>query len=91
MIWPAVVKGFFFTRKRIHQAIMRLRHQNKHIREITKTLGVAKSTVWYISKKKERIGELSNTKRPGRLIKEEIFLKKSPLQQLARSRTLSRR
>ncbi len=40
--------------------------QNKPIREIAKTLGVAKTTVWNILKKKERTGELSNTKRPGR-------------------------
>ncbi len=36
------------------------------IRETAKTLGVAKTTVWNILKKKERTGELSNTKRPGR-------------------------
>ncbi len=40
--------------------------QNKPIREIAKTLGVAKTTVWNILKKKERTGELSNTKRPGK-------------------------
>ncbi|XP_039537119.1 uncharacterized protein LOC120485411 [Pimephales promelas] len=40
--------------------------KNKSIREIAKILGVAKSTVWNILKKKERTGELSNTKRPGR-------------------------
>ncbi len=40
--------------------------QNKPIREIAKTLGVTKTTVWNILKKKERTGELSNTKRPGR-------------------------
>ncbi len=34
--------------------------------EIAKTLGVAKTTVWNILRKKERTGELSNTKRPGR-------------------------
>ncbi len=39
--------------------------QNKPIREIAKTLGVAKTTVCNILKKKERTGELSNTKRPG--------------------------
>ena len=50
----------------VKQAIIRLKNQNKPIREITKTLGVAKSTVWNILKKKERTGELSNTKRPGR-------------------------
>ena len=33
---------------------------------MAKTLGVAKSTFWNILKKKERTGELSNTKRPGR-------------------------
>lgn len=50
----------------VKQAIIRLKKQNKPIREIAKTLGVAKSTVWNILKKKERTGELSNTKRPGR-------------------------
>ena len=48
------------------QAIIRLKNLNKPIREIAKTLVVAKSTVWNILKKKERTGELSNTKRPGR-------------------------
>ncbi|XP_067109751.1 intraflagellar transport protein 57 homolog isoform X1 [Osmerus mordax] len=50
----------------VKQAIVRLKNQNKPIREIAKTLGVAKSTVGYILKKIERTGELSNTKRPGR-------------------------
>ena len=50
----------------VKQAIIRLKNLNKPIREIAKTLGVAKSTVWNILKKKERTGELSNTKRPGR-------------------------
>ena len=50
----------------VMQAIIRLKNLNKPIREIAKTLGVAKSTLWYILKKKERTGELSNTKRPGR-------------------------
>ena len=50
----------------VKQAIIRLQNLNKPIREIAETLGVAKSTVWYILKKKERTGELSNTKTPGR-------------------------
>ena len=50
----------------VRQAIIRLKNQNKPIREIAKTLGVAKSTVWNILKKKKRTGELSDTKRPGR-------------------------
>ncbi|XP_062336715.1 intraflagellar transport protein 57 homolog [Osmerus eperlanus] len=50
----------------VKQAIVGLKNQNKPIREIAKTLGVAKSTVGYILKKIERTGELSNTKRPGR-------------------------
>ncbi len=50
----------------VKQAIIRLKKLNKPIREIAKTLGVAKTTVWNILKKKERTGELSNTKRPGR-------------------------
>ena len=33
---------------------------------MAKTVGVAKSTVWYILKKKERTGEVSNTERPRR-------------------------
>uniref|UniRef100_A0A8C5R1Q5 Transposase n=1 Tax=Leptobrachium leishanense TaxID=445787 RepID=A0A8C5R1Q5_9ANUR len=49
----------------VRQAIIRLKNPNKPIREIAKTLGMAK-TVWNILKKKERTGELSNTKRPGR-------------------------
>ena len=50
----------------VKHAIVGLKNRNKPIREMAKTLGVAKSTVWYILKKKERTGELSNTKRPGR-------------------------
>uniref|UniRef100_A0A8C6NVL2 Transposase Tc1-like domain-containing protein n=1 Tax=Nothobranchius furzeri TaxID=105023 RepID=A0A8C6NVL2_NOTFU len=50
----------------VKQAIIRLKKQKKPIREIAKTLGVAKTRVWNILKKKERTGELSNTKRPGR-------------------------
>ena len=50
----------------VKQAIIRLKNQNKPIREIEKTLGVAKSTVWNILKKKESTDELSNTKRLGR-------------------------
>ena len=38
----------------VEQAIIRLKNQNKPIREIAKTLGVAKSIVWNILKKKER-------------------------------------
>ncbi len=49
----------------VKQTIVRLQNQNKSIREIAGTLGVAKSTVWYILRKKERTGELSNIKRPG--------------------------
>ncbi len=46
--------------------IVRLQKQNKSIREIAGTSGAAKSTVWYILRKKDRTGELSNIKRPGR-------------------------
>ncbi len=56
----------------VKQAIIRLKKQNKPIREIAKTLGVAKTTVWNILKKKERTGELSNTKRPGRTRKTTV-------------------
>ena len=77
----------------VKQAIIRLKNQNKPIREIrAKTLGVAKSTVWYILKKREHTGELSNTKRPGRPQKTSVvddrrilsLIKKNPSQQLAR-------
>ncbi|XP_028973852.2 uncharacterized protein LOC114830399 [Esox lucius] len=50
----------------LKQDIIRLKHENKSIRDIAKTLGLSKSTVWYIVKKQERTGELSNRKRPGR-------------------------
>ncbi|CAJ0935833.1 unnamed protein product [Ranitomeya imitator] len=49
----------------VKQAILRLRKQKKPIREIAAILGVAKSTVWYILRKKESTGELINAKRPG--------------------------
>ena len=42
----------------VKQAIIRLKHQNKPIREIAKTSGVAKTTVWYILKKKEYVTRL---------------------------------
>ncbi len=49
------------------QTIVRFQNQNKSITEIAVTLGVAKSTVWYILRKKtECTGELGNIKRPGR-------------------------
>ncbi len=43
-----------------------LQKQNQSFRETAGTLGVAKSTVWYIPRKKEHTGELSNIKRSGR-------------------------
>ncbi len=49
----------------VKQTIVRLQKQNKSIREIAGTLGEVKSTVWYILRKKQRTGELSNIKRPG--------------------------
>ncbi len=57
------VKGSHHTSEK---TIVRLQKQNKSIREIAGTLGVAKLTVWYILRKKERTSELSNIKRPGR-------------------------
>ncbi len=41
----------------VKQAIIRLKKTNKPIREIAKTLGVAKTTVWNILKKEERTGK----------------------------------
>ncbi|MCJ8738187.1 hypothetical protein PDJAM_G00032530 [Pangasius djambal] len=49
----------------VKEAIIRLKKQHKSIREIAKTLGVTKSTVGYILKKKESTGELNNIERPG--------------------------
>ena len=45
------------------QAILKLQIQNKTIQEIDTILGMAKSTVWYIHRKKDITGELSNAKR----------------------------
>ncbi|KAG5857000.1 hypothetical protein ANANG_G00013880 [Anguilla anguilla] len=50
----------------VKQAIMKLKNEKKSIRDIAEKLGVSKSTVWYIVKKQERTGELSNSKRSGR-------------------------
>ncbi len=50
----------------VKQTIVRLQNQNKSIREIAGTLGVAKTTVWFSLRKKERTSELSNIKWPGR-------------------------
>ncbi len=50
----------------VKQTIVRLQKQSKSIWKIEGTFGVAKSTVWYILRKKEHTGELSNIKRPGR-------------------------
>jgi hypothetical protein len=47
----------------VKQAMIRLKNQNKPIKEIAKTLGVAKLTIWYILKKKERTVALRNTKK----------------------------
>ncbi len=57
----------------VKQTIVRLQKQNKFIREIAGTFGVAKSTVCFIlRKKKEHTSELSNIKRPGRLRKTTV-------------------
>ncbi|XP_075437068.1 uncharacterized protein LOC142474739 isoform X2 [Ascaphus truei] len=50
----------------VKQGILKLQKKRKSIREIAGTLGVSKSTVWYILRKQERTGELCSTKRPGR-------------------------
>lgn len=36
----------------VKEAIVRLKKQNKHIREMIETLGLAKSAIWYILKTK---------------------------------------
>lgn len=43
----------------VKQAIIRLQKQNKSIRKIAGTLGVARSTVGFTLRKKEHTGELS--------------------------------
>ena len=50
----------------VKQAIIRLKNQNKPIREIVHLATPNVFAVWNILKKKGRTGELSNTKRPGR-------------------------
>ncbi|XP_044127910.1 uncharacterized protein LOC122921753 isoform X2 [Bufo gargarizans] len=50
----------------VKQEIISLRKKKKSIREISVMLEVAKSTVSNILVKKERTGELENSKRPGR-------------------------
>lgn len=50
---------------------------NSTIKNIAKTLGVAKSTIWYIIKRKEGTDELRNTKRPERPHKATCFLHSS--------------
>lgn len=50
----------------VEEEIIRLKNKNKSMRYITKTLGLAKSTVWYILKEKECTGKINNTKRPER-------------------------
>ncbi len=84
----------------VRQTIVGLPKQNRSNREIARTLGVAKSTVWYILGRKECTCELSNIKRPGRpqrLTVEDD--RRNPLhgkgknvsQHPAKRRTLSRR
>lgn len=50
----------------VKQSIIKLKNENKSIREIAKTLGVAKSTIWSILKKAEHTGDLMNNHRSGR-------------------------
>ncbi len=83
----------------VKQAIIRLKKQNKPIREIAKTLGVAKTTVWNILKRRNTPVSSATPKTrkttenncggwPKNSVPGE---EKHPSQQLARSRTLSRR
>lgn len=77
---------------------VRLRNQNKPIRETEQTVGVAKSLIWFILQKKEGTGEHTNTWRDPeehKLLWWRIELfpwwRKSPAQQLVRWRTSCRR
>ncbi len=54
---------------KVKDAIVKLKKQHTSIREIAKTLGVSRSMVGYILKKKASTGELNNIKRPGRQLK----------------------
>ncbi|KAG2467436.1 TCB1 transposase, partial [Polypterus senegalus] len=56
----------------VKETILKLQKQKKPIREIATILRVAKSTVWYILRKKASTGELSNAKRPGHLRKTTV-------------------
>uniref|UniRef100_A0A0E9WKU5 Transposase IS30-like HTH domain-containing protein n=1 Tax=Anguilla anguilla TaxID=7936 RepID=A0A0E9WKU5_ANGAN len=51
---------------KVKEPIIRLKNERKTVRDIAQTLGLPKSTVWNIIKKKESTGELSNRKGPGR-------------------------
>ncbi|XP_078267289.1 transmembrane and coiled-coil domain-containing protein 6 isoform X2 [Rhinoraja longicauda] len=51
---------------KVKEAIMRLRNKNKTVGDISQNLGLPKSTVWSIIKKKESTGELTNRKGTGR-------------------------
>ena len=82
----------------VKQAIIRLKNQNKPIREIAETLGVAKLTVWNILKKKELSSATPKDPEDHRkttVVDDRRIIfpgeEKTPSQQLARSRTLSRR
>lgn len=50
----------------VKQTIIKLKNENKSIREIAKTLGVAKSTIWAVLKRIEHTGDLMNNHRSGR-------------------------
>ncbi|KAI4886340.1 hypothetical protein NFI96_010914 [Prochilodus magdalenae] len=50
----------------IKQIIVSMRNEKKSIRQIGKSLGLSKSTVGYILRKKACTGDVSNRKRPGR-------------------------
>ncbi|KAG2464485.1 TCB1 transposase, partial [Polypterus senegalus] len=50
----------------VKEGILKLQKHKKIIREIATILRVAKSTVWYILRKKASTGKLSNARRPGR-------------------------
>ena len=51
----------------VKAAFIRLKKLLKTVRTIVKTIGMTKSTLWYILKKKEWTVEPNNICRPGRL------------------------
>ena len=99
-LWRLLLGSGNMRSTQITLAVIRLRNDqsiNQSIRNIAKTLGIPKSTVWFIINNKKTTGELNYVKRPGKLRKTNVVNdqrthsmgRKPPWQQPNRSRTLS--